>query len=44
MSVRYLLKDLPLGPPRTRISFAEKLVHGGLIAAGILGGPAWILG
>jgi hypothetical protein len=26
------------GPPRTRISFAEKCVHGALIAAGVVAG------
>jgi hypothetical protein len=31
------------GPPRTRIPFAEKVVHGVLISAGVLAGPMWIL-
>jgi len=31
------------GPPRTRIPFAEKCVHGILIASGVLAGPMWIL-
>jgi len=31
------------GPPRTRISFAEKCVHGVLIMAGTLAGPMYIL-
>ena len=31
------------GPPRTRISFAEKCAHGVLIAAGVLAGPMWIM-
>ena len=37
----YLL--LFLGPPRTRIAFAEKVAHGVLISAGVLAGPMWIL-
>ena len=32
-----------LGPPRTRIAFAEKVAHGVLISAGVLAGPMWIL-
>ena len=32
-----------LGPPRTRIPFAEKVVHGVLISAGVLAGPMYIL-
>jgi len=31
------------GPPRTRIPFAEKCVHGVLIAGGVLAGPMYIL-
>jgi len=31
------------GPPRTRIPFAEKAVHGLLISAGVLFGPMYIL-
>jgi len=31
------------GPPRTRISFAEKAVHGVLIMIGTLAGPMYIL-
>jgi len=31
------------GPPRTRISFAEKCAHGVLIMAGTLSGPMYIL-
>lgn len=31
------------GPPRTRISFPEKVAHGVLIAGGVLAGPMWIL-
>jgi len=31
------------GPPRTRIPFAEKVVHGVLISAGVLAGPMYIL-
>eukprot|EP00092_Neocalanus_flemingeri_P105806 GFUD01135676.1.p1 GENE.GFUD01135676.1~~GFUD01135676.1.p1 ORF type:complete len:109 (-),score=12.71 GFUD01135676.1:15-341(-) len=31
------------GPPRTRISFTEKVIHGVVITAGVLAGPMWIL-
>lgn len=30
-------------PPKVRISFAEKLVHGGAIFLGVLSIPAWVL-
>lgn len=30
-------------PPLTRISFAEKVVHGVIIAGGCLAIPAWVL-
>jgi len=31
------------GPPRTRISFPEKLAHGAVIAVGVMAGPMYIL-
>ena len=31
------------GMPRKRIPFAEKLVHGAIIAFGVWVGPCWIL-
>ena len=39
---RWSYANIP-GPPRTRISFAEKCVHGVLIMAGTLAGPMYIL-
>ena len=39
----YYLFETCSGPPRTRIPFAEKVVHGVLISAGVLAGPMWIL-
>jgi hypothetical protein len=39
----YYLLQTSSGPPRTRIPFAEKVVHGVLISAGVLAGPMWIL-
>ena len=41
--MRILIYLLFLGPPRTRIAFAEKVAHGVLISAGVLAGPMWIL-
>ena len=31
------------GPPRTRIPFAEKVVHGVLIGVGVIAMPGWII-
>ncbi|XP_026463820.1 uncharacterized protein LOC113368178 [Ctenocephalides felis] len=31
------------GPPRTKISTAEKIVHGAVITVGCLAIPAWVL-
>nr|ALS04222.1 cytochrome c oxidase polypeptide [Acartia pacifica] len=31
------------GPPRVRISAAEKAVHSVLISCGVLAGPMWIM-
>jgi len=31
------------GPPRTRISFPEKVAHGVVITCGVMAAPMWIL-
>lgn len=31
------------GPPTVRISFAEKIAHGTVIAVSVLAMPAWVL-
>ncbi|KAG7161205.1 putative Cytochrome oxidase c subunit VIII-containing protein [Homarus americanus] len=31
------------GPPTVKVSFAEKMVHGGVIMVGCCAVPAWVL-